>query len=375
MKLVLIGIQGSGKSTQGNLLSKQLRLPYLSTGHIFRELAKEKTKIGRYIKETINAGLLVPDSRTVEIVHNYLSRSEYKKGYILDGFPRTVYQARNFKEKIDKAIYLKISQKDALWRLINRDDIARDDEHLSALKKRIELFQKYSYPVIKYYEREGKLATINGIQSIRKVNDEILKNLGKQLIRNQIRVWEQNKKILLAIVGLPGAGKTTATKYFTERNGSVIEFGKIIIDHIDRHHLQHDEKNHKYLREKLRKEYGMAAMAILNEKKIRQAFKKNKIVIIDGMRSWEEYEYLKKKFNGVKIIIVALYADKQIRYKRIQERGFRTHLFGEERDIDELLGVNMGPTIGFADYFVDSNGTIEELKDKLEVVYRTVYYS
>ena len=126
MKLVLIGIQGSGKSTQGNLLSKQLRLPYLSTGHIFRELAKEKTKIGRYIKETINAGLLVPDSRTVEIVHNYLSRSEYKKGYILDGFPRTVYQARNFKEKIDKAIYLKISQKDALWRLINRDDIARD---------------------------------------------------------------------------------------------------------------------------------------------------------------------------------------------------------------------------------------------------------
>ena len=74
MKLVLIGIQGSGKSTQGNLLSKQLGIPYLSTGHIFRQIAKEKTALGRYIKETINAGLLVPDEKTIEIVNNYLNK-------------------------------------------------------------------------------------------------------------------------------------------------------------------------------------------------------------------------------------------------------------------------------------------------------------
>ena len=83
MKLVLIGIQGSGKSTQGNLLSKQLKIPYLSTGHIFRKIAKEKTQLGRYIKEILNAGLLVPDEKTIEIVNSYLSRPEYKKGYIL----------------------------------------------------------------------------------------------------------------------------------------------------------------------------------------------------------------------------------------------------------------------------------------------------
>jgi len=91
MKLVLLGIQGSGKSTQGNLLSHQLHIPYLSTGHIFREIAKEKTTLGRYMKETLNAGILVPDKKTIEIVHSYLSRSEYINGYILDGFLNSKY--------------------------------------------------------------------------------------------------------------------------------------------------------------------------------------------------------------------------------------------------------------------------------------------
>ena len=92
MKLVLLGIQGSGKSTQGNLLKEQLNVPYLSTGHIFRELAKEHTPLGRHIKEVMNAGFLIPDKQTLEIVSDYLKRSEYKKGYILDGFPRTVHR-------------------------------------------------------------------------------------------------------------------------------------------------------------------------------------------------------------------------------------------------------------------------------------------
>jgi len=375
MKLVLIGIQGSGKSTQGNLLSKQLRLPYLSAGHIFRELAKEKTKLGRYIKETMNTGLLIPDNKTIEIVNNYLSRPEYKKGYILDGFPRTVNQAVNFKNNVDKIIYLKISQKEALWRISQRNDMSRNDETLPALKKRIESFQKFTVPVLKYYEKEGKLAIIDGTQKINKVNDEILKNLGKQLIRNQVKEWQQKKRIFLGIIGLPGAGKTTAAKYFGERNGSVIEFGKIINDYIDKHKLEHNETNHKKIRELFRNKYGMAAFAILNEKKIKNAFKKDQIVIIDGMRSWEEYEYFNKSLKGVKIVLVALYADKELRYKRILARGYRTHLGGEKRDLDELIGINMAPTIGFADFFVDTNGSLEDLKDKLEVIYRVVYYS
>jgi adenylate kinase len=113
MKLVLIGIQGSGKSTQGNMLSRLFHIPYLSTGHIFREIAKEKTSLGRYVKETINSGVLVPDEKTIEIVNSYLSRPVYKKGYILDGFPRTIKQADAFSNNVDKVIYLKISDKEA----------------------------------------------------------------------------------------------------------------------------------------------------------------------------------------------------------------------------------------------------------------------
>jgi len=90
MKIILIGIQGSGKSTQGNLLSEKLSIPYLSTGHIIREMAKEKTTMGRYIKETTYSGLLIPDDIMIPIVADYLARKEYQNGFILDGFPRTI---------------------------------------------------------------------------------------------------------------------------------------------------------------------------------------------------------------------------------------------------------------------------------------------
>ncbi|MCL5019472.1 MAG: nucleoside monophosphate kinase, partial [Patescibacteria group bacterium] len=114
MKIILIGIQGAGKSTQGNILSEKLNIPYLSTGHIFRELSKEKTPTGRYIKETVNAGYLIPDDKALEIVSEYLHRPEYEKGYIMDGFPRTTVQAKAFENGIDKVIYLKVSDKEAL---------------------------------------------------------------------------------------------------------------------------------------------------------------------------------------------------------------------------------------------------------------------
>src|SRR3989344_9109152 len=109
MKIVLIGIQGSGKSTQGNLLSQKFNIPYLSTGHIFRELAREHTPLGRYIKETMNAGYLISDDKTLEIVSEYLSRPEYKNGYILDGFPRTRIQAESFKNGIAYVFYINVS--------------------------------------------------------------------------------------------------------------------------------------------------------------------------------------------------------------------------------------------------------------------------
>ncbi|MBI5122985.1 nucleoside monophosphate kinase, partial [Candidatus Roizmanbacteria bacterium] len=296
MKLVLIGIQGSGKSTQGNLLSKQLKIPYLSTGHIFREIAKEKTQLGRYIKEILNTGLLVPDVKTIAIVNSYLSRPEYKKGYILDGFPRTLEQVKEFKNNIDKVIYLDISQKEAIWRLFHRNDNARSDESLPALNKRITLFYKFTEPVINYYRKDNKLIDIDGTMKIEEVNEEILKGLGKQLIKDQVINWKRKRKTIIAIVGLPGTGKTDAADFFQKKNLPTISFGKIINDYINQKNLPHNEKTHKKVREEIRKKYGKEALAILNIEKIKQAFKNNSIIIIEGMRSWEEYLYFKKEF-------------------------------------------------------------------------------
>ena len=174
MKLVLIGIQGAGKSTQGNLLSEKYDIPYLSSGHIFREMAKEKSQIGRWLKETLNAGALVPDDTTLEIVLTYLQKPEYAKGYILDGFPRTVTQAEAFNGALDKVVYIKVSDKEALWRISGRTDI-RDDETLAAIRKRIGLFHELTEPVVDYYREQGKVIEVDGEVPVEEVFEQIVK--------------------------------------------------------------------------------------------------------------------------------------------------------------------------------------------------------
>ncbi len=176
MKLILIGIQGAGKSTQGNILSEKLGIPYLSTGHIFREMAKEKTKIGRYIKEVMNSGALIPDGKTLEIVQEYLRRPEYGKGYIMDGFPRTIAQADAFENNVDRVIYLNIPDKEALWRLSYRTD-EREDDTLEALRKRIELFHEVTKPVIEHYRKKGILVELDGEKPIEEISKEILSTI------------------------------------------------------------------------------------------------------------------------------------------------------------------------------------------------------
>lgn len=182
MKIILIGIQGAGKSTQGKLLSEKLKIPYLSSGHIFRMLAKEHSSGGRYIKEMMNSGFLIPDDKTLQIVEDYLERPEYKKGFILDGFPRTLKQAEQFSHDIDEVIYLEVDDKEALWRLSYREGSeadGREDETLMALRKRIELFHKHTKPVLDYYHRHRKLIEIDGMQSIEDIHKEILQKIDR----------------------------------------------------------------------------------------------------------------------------------------------------------------------------------------------------
>lgn len=195
MRLIIIGIQGAGKSTQGNLLSKKLKIPYLSTGHIFRVLAQEKTPLGRYIKEVMNAGYLIPDKKVLKIVMDYLQRPEYKKGYILDGFPRTIGQARAFQNGIDWAVYLRVSDREALWRLSYRETNDREDETLSAIRKRIELFHKFTEPVLGFYRHNGNLVEIDGEQKIRDIHKEVMERLKEEKEKRKREKETQEKRV------------------------------------------------------------------------------------------------------------------------------------------------------------------------------------
>lgn len=178
MKLILIGIQGAGKSTQGNMISEKYGIPYLSSGHIFRAMAQEKTPLGRFMKELLNSGALVPDDKVVPIIEEYLKKPEYQKGYVLDGFPRTVPQAEVFSNNVDKVIYLDVSDKEALWRLSGRvDEGVREDNTIHALRKRIDLFHEKTMPVLDYFEKQNKLVRINGEREIEEIFSDISSRL------------------------------------------------------------------------------------------------------------------------------------------------------------------------------------------------------
>lgn len=180
MNILLYGIQGSGKSTQGKLLSQRLHLPYLSMGHIFRELSRQQTREGRYIKETLASGVLVPDDIAHKLIHDYLKRTEYKDGWILDGFPRTLVQVKKFEMKVDVVFYITVNDKEALWRLSFRTDPTgnvREDETLKGIRQRIHLFHKMTEPVLEHYRKQNLLVEVNGERKVEEISDDMMSKI------------------------------------------------------------------------------------------------------------------------------------------------------------------------------------------------------
>ncbi len=180
MKIILLGVQGSGKSTQGNLLSESLKVPYLSTGHIFRQLAQEDTPLGKEIKKLMTKGYLIPDDKTLEIVTDYLSRPEYQNGFILDGYPRNLSQAESFPTGIDKVVYINVSDEEARRRIEGRNDNkeqTRPDDTPEAITRRIGIFHKFTKPLLEYYKNKRALIEISGEQAPENINKEIIRKL------------------------------------------------------------------------------------------------------------------------------------------------------------------------------------------------------
>lgn len=175
-------------------------------------------------------------------------------------------------------------------------------------------------------------------------------------------------KLVLAIVGMPGSGKTEVANLLKEKGLPLVRFGDETDRGLKELGLPYTPENERMYREKIRKELGMAAYAIKAKPAIEKILKEKNVVVLDGLYSWEEYIFLEKDFEELKLICV--FSEASIRYERLAKRPIRPVSIEEarKRDIDEIEKLNKGGPIAIADYFIENNGTIKELEQKIEAL-------
>lgn len=171
---------------------------------------------------------------------------------------------------------------------------------------------------------------------------------------------------LVAIVGMSGSGKSIATDYLEKKGWEKIYFGGVVLDELKKANMEITPDNEKYMREKLRSDYGMAAMAIVLLPKIKESYAK-KDTVLDGLYSWDEFLVLKEAF-GNDLKMIAVVNDKKLRYERVSKRKIRP--FNSEdivkRDVSEIENLAKGGPIAYADYFIFNNGTVTDYIERLE---------
>ena len=214
MKIVMLGAPGAGKGTQAKKISAKYNIPHISTGDIFRANIKEGTELGKKAKEYMDQGLLVPDELVLDLIVDRLGKDDCKKGYVLDGFPRTIPQAEALEkalgeqgEKIDYALNIDVPDENIINRMSGRracvgcgatyhliyaptkvegicdvcgkELILRDDDKPETVKKRLDVYHEQTKPLIDYYENAGTLRTLDGTIDIEDVFQTIVKILGE----------------------------------------------------------------------------------------------------------------------------------------------------------------------------------------------------
>ncbi|HLD24849.1 MAG TPA: AAA family ATPase [Patescibacteria group bacterium] len=179
-------------------------------------------------------------------------------------------------------------------------------------------------------------------------------------------------KTLIAIVGLPGSGKTEAADYFRKHGFTVLRFGDQTDIGVKELGLPLTEENERRYREQIRKEFGMAAMAIKIEPRILKAIDTSDMIALDGMRSWEEYVYLKEKFP--QLLVLSIFASPKARYNRLANRRIRplTESESKERDKAEIENLHSGGPIALADYVIKNEGTKPDLERALSSFLQTL---
>lgn len=174
---------------------------------------------------------------------------------------------------------------------------------------------------------------------------------------------------IIAIVGMPGSGKSVAADFFKSKHIPVLRFGDQTDLGLAELGLPRTESNERTYREKLRQDLGMAAMAIKIEPRIRDSAKQSEIIVLDGLYSWEEYVYLKNKFP--QLVLLCIYASPSVRHKRLATRPVRplTQREAQSRDVAEIEHLNKGGPIAVADFLIQNEGDQASFTRALEQLY------
>ena len=209
MNIILMGLPGAGKGTQASEIVKKFPIPHISTGDMFRKAIKDETDLGKEAKSYMDRGELVPDEVTVGIVKERISEDDAKKGFLLDGFPRTIEQAEalnsimsELDREIDAVINIEVPEEELMNRLTGRricekcgttyhlvfnppkvDGICdidggklyqREDDNPETVSNRLSVNVKQSKPILEYYDEKGVLKNIDGAKDIDEVTNDVI---------------------------------------------------------------------------------------------------------------------------------------------------------------------------------------------------------
>ena len=185
LKVVFLGPPGSGKGTQGTVLSQTLGVPAISTGDMLREAVAQGSELGLRVHGIMNAGELVDDETMAEVVRERLSRGARERGeqgFLLDGYPRTVPQAETLEgilaergERLDAVVLVDVPEEELVRRAVARQ---REDDRESVVRERLRVYREKTAPLIGYYQGRGLLREIDGHRPISEVTSRILSALG-----------------------------------------------------------------------------------------------------------------------------------------------------------------------------------------------------